>query len=48
MNRKQGLAQRRQELIERSSAQRTALLAAVEPLDEPFQRSRGTRIRRRK
>jgi hypothetical protein len=32
MNRKQGLAQRRQELIERSSAQRTALLAAAEPL----------------
>ena len=32
MNRAQGLAQRRQELVERSAAQRTALLAAAEPL----------------
>ena len=32
MNRIQGLAQRRQELVERSAAQRTALLDAAEPL----------------
>jgi hypothetical protein len=32
MNRAQGLAQRRQELVERSAAQRTALLGAAEPL----------------
>jgi len=32
MNRLQGLAQRRQELVERSAAQRTALLAAAEPI----------------
>lgn len=32
MNRMQGLAQRRQELIERSTAQRAALLAAAEPI----------------
>jgi hypothetical protein len=32
MNRLQGLAQRRQELVERSSAQRAALLAAAQPI----------------
>jgi YqjK-like protein len=32
MNRIQGLAQRREELVERSAAQRTALLDAAEPL----------------
>ena len=32
MNRSQGLAQRRQELVERSAAQRTALVFAAEPL----------------
>ena len=32
MNRVQGLAQRRQELVERSTAQRAALLGAAEPL----------------
>ena len=32
MSRVQGLAQRRQELIERSAAQRSALLDAAEPL----------------
>jgi YqjK-like protein len=32
MSRVQGLAQRRQELIERSAAQRSALLGAAEPL----------------
>ena len=32
MNRTQGLAQRREELVERSAAQRNALLAAAEPL----------------
>jgi hypothetical protein len=32
MNRLQGLAQRRQELVERSTAQRAALLAAAEPI----------------
>jgi hypothetical protein len=32
MNRLQGLAQRRQELVERSTAQRAALLAAAEPV----------------
>ena len=32
MKRMQGLAQRRQELVERSSAQRAALLAAAEPI----------------
>jgi hypothetical protein len=32
MNGRQGLAQRRQELIERSAAQRTAMLAAAEPI----------------
>jgi hypothetical protein len=32
MNRIQGLAQRREELVERSAAQRNALLAAAEPL----------------
>jgi hypothetical protein len=32
MNRTQGLAQRREELVERSAAQRTALLTAAEPL----------------
>jgi len=32
MNREQGLAQRRRELVERSAAQRAALLAAAEPL----------------
>ena len=32
MNRIQGLTQRREELVERSAAQRTALLDAAEPL----------------
>jgi YqjK-like protein len=32
MNRVQGLAQRRQELVERSATQRTAVLAAAEPI----------------
>ena len=32
MNRIQGLAQRREELVERSAAQRAALLASAEPL----------------
>ena len=32
MSRIQGLAQRRRELVERSAAQRTALLAAAEPI----------------
>jgi hypothetical protein len=32
MNRIQGLAQRREELVERSAAQRNALLAAAAPL----------------
>ncbi|HSA89598.1 MAG TPA: YqjK family protein [Burkholderiales bacterium] len=32
MNRMQELAQRRQELVERSTAQRAALLAAAEPI----------------
>jgi YqjK-like protein len=32
MNRRQGLAERRQELVERSAAQRTAVLAAAEPI----------------
>jgi hypothetical protein len=32
VNRVQGLAQRRQELVERSAAQRTAVLAAAEPI----------------
>lgn len=32
MNRMQELAQRRQELVERSTAQRAALLAATEPI----------------
>jgi hypothetical protein len=32
MNRIQGLAQRREELVERSAAQRAAVLAAAEPL----------------
>jgi hypothetical protein len=32
MNRIQGLVQRRQELVERSTAQRAALLAAAEPI----------------
>jgi YqjK-like protein len=32
MNRIQGLAQRREELVERSTAQRTTVLAAAEPI----------------
>jgi len=32
MNRRQGLAQRRRELVERSSAQRAALIGNAEPL----------------